>query len=88
MPGPKFSMSPLDDPNVLRARQAVPGPDKYDPAPLKTGFMKKILGGAMEPKEKDEKFPGPGTYNPGGSYDPEGGNVIKGVPSFKIVKPG
>lgn len=66
----------------------MPGPDKYDPAPLKVGYMKRILGGAMNPIEKDEKFPGPGTYNPGGSYDPESGNTIKGVPSFKIVKPG
>jgi hypothetical protein len=66
---------------------AVPGPDKYSPAPLKTGFMKKILGGAMYPTEKDEKFPGPGTYNAGNNYEGEEGKSIKGVPGFKIAKP-
>ena len=34
----------------------------------------------MHPIEKDEKFPGPGTY--------ELDNGPKGIPGFKIVKPG
>jgi len=48
--------------------------------------MKKILGAV--PAEKDEKFPGPGAYHPGGEYDPDDKKPIKGVPTFTIVKPG
>lgn len=41
----------------------------------------------MYPTEKDEKFPGPGTYNAGNNYEGEEGKSIKGVPGFKIAKP-
>jgi len=41
----------------------------------------------MHPVEKDEKFPGPGTYNAGNNYEAEEGKSIKGVPGFKICQP-
>lgn len=87
LPGNKFSQAALDDPNEIRRKQAVPGPGKYEAAPLPKGHAKKILGGPEKPKEKLSEVPGPDNYYPYGKFKAGDEKMpVKGAPGFKIMK--
>ena len=65
----------------------MPGPGKYEAAPLKVGYTKKILGGPLKPKEKLSEVPGPDNYHPYGKDKPGDEKCpVKGAPGFKIMK--